>query len=112
MVSEKKILMAFVTQYMKTSWDGTAQSNSGFYEHLYLYSENLYGQYHETKLCHYKNECRINFSRIHPVKVLLQKNSVLICVVQFVNQMSYDTNATVLHFMLMIQTHWFALQDF
>jgi hypothetical protein len=37
----------------------------------------------------------------------------MIGAVELVNQLSYkDTNVTVLHFMLMIQTHLFAVQDF
>jgi len=37
----------------------------------------------------------------------------MICAVEFVNQLSNeDTNATVLHFILMIQTHLYAVQDF
>jgi len=35
------------------------------------------------------------------------------CAVEFVNQLSNeDTNVTVLHFILMIHTHLFAVQDF
>jgi hypothetical protein len=97
------IRLLHIYSYMKTltSWDGTSKINSGFYAHLNVYSENMYVQHHETKLCHYRNDCTINFSSTHPVK-----SHFMICAVKFVIQLSYkDTNAIVFHFMLMKQTH-------